>query len=59
MRCGLPAGPLQGMYFELMNSPVEARGLYQKELDRDPNNPIMLKRMVRGGGDVLFCVQYQ
>lgn len=35
------------MYFELLNSPAEARGLYQKELDRDPNNPLMLKRMVR------------
>lgn len=36
------------MYFELMNSPTEARSLYQKELDKDPNNPFMLKRMVSG-----------
>ncbi len=41
-----PFHPFQGMYFELMLSPNEARSLYQKELDRDPNNPLMLKRMV-------------
>lgn len=49
----------QGMYFELMNSPTEARSLYQKELDKDPNNPLMLKRMVSGLGNLLACCLWQ
>lgn len=36
----------QGMYFELLGSFVEAEQLYQKELDNDPTNAMVLKRMV-------------
>lgn len=42
------------MYFELLGSPVEAEQLYAKELEADPSNPYILKRMValkRGQGD--------
>jgi tetratricopeptide (TPR) repeat protein len=52
---GARGSRLTGVYFELMNSPAEARSLYEKELDKDPNNPLMLKRMVglkRGQGDL-------
>jgi hypothetical protein len=38
---------LQGMYFELMHTPAEAEALYAKELEKDPCNAIILKRMVR------------
>lgn len=43
-----PCAPLgrQGMYFELLGSFVEAEQLYQKELDNDPTNAMVLKRMV-------------
>lgn len=47
------------MYFELMNSPTEARSLYQKELDKDPNNPLMLKRMVSCLVCLLACCLWQ
>lgn len=35
------------MYFESLGSCAEAEELYRKELEKDPNSPIILKRMVR------------
>lgn len=40
---------MQGMYFELLGSADEAEALYKKELERDPNSPLILKRMVSAG----------
>ncbi|KAI3425316.1 hypothetical protein D9Q98_009081 [Chlorella vulgaris] len=52
---GARASRLTGMYFELMHTPAEAEALYAKELEKDPCNAIILKRMVglrRGQGDL-------
>lgn len=38
------------MYFELLGSFVEAEQLYQKELENDPTNAMVLKRMVGWAG---------
>jgi tetratricopeptide (TPR) repeat protein len=37
----------QGLYFEALGSFQEAEELYKKELEKDPANGLMLKRMVR------------
>ncbi|EFN53747.1 hypothetical protein CHLNCDRAFT_136338 [Chlorella variabilis] len=52
---GARASRLTGMYFEMMGTPGEAEELYKKELEKDPANAIILKRMVglrRGQGDL-------
>lgn len=52
---GTRGSRLTGMYFELLGSFVEAEQLYQKELENDPTNAMVLKRMVavkRGQGDL-------
>ena len=49
-RASKPTVALQGMYFEALGKPEEAEALYQKELERDPHSPLILKRMVGGWG---------
>ncbi|KAL4420359.1 hypothetical protein ABPG77_006166 [Micractinium sp. CCAP 211/92] len=52
---GTRGSRLTGMYFELLGSFVEAEQLYQKELENDPTNAMVLKRMAavkRGQGDL-------
>lgn len=41
----------QGLYFEALGSAAEAEELYGKELEKDPNNGMILKRMVRAEGE--------
>lgn len=44
----------QGLYFEAQGTPDKAEALYKKELERDPQNAMILKRMVRAAG-ALCC----
>ncbi len=41
---------LQGLYFEAQGKNGEAEQLYKKELEKDAQNGIMLKRLVSTAG---------
>lgn len=44
-----PLLALQALYFEAAGQPEKAEALYKKELEADPQNAMMLKRMVGPG----------